>query len=243
MDSAALRHVGSSWSREGTCVPCTGRRTPNSVTREVPENISLWEYGPFLGDPRTAPSSQALTGHTWTLTHTKPTETGRYTQVLVITVGPSRCCHHISGQHDLQVTLENSPQETHSNSVPSLAESRCRQRSGVQTPTFPSCLGPTQAPQWDPLRGGFSFSKLLMRGTQAGTKRGLHKQQVRKEKKRTPCPGPEAARTLKVQWGRSRAWLPQKLLHRKILLIFFIDWRGQHNQGDITSYPEKFTYK
>lgn len=51
----------------------------------------------------------ALTGHTWTLTHTKHTETGRYTQVLVITAGPSPCCHNTSGQRDLQVTLEKQP--------------------------------------------------------------------------------------------------------------------------------------
>ena len=103
----------------------------------------------------------------------------------MITAGPSPCCHHTSGQRDLQVTLENSPQETHSNSVPSLAESRRRQQRGGQVPTIPSCLGPTQAPQWDPLVGGCcSFSKLLMRGTQVGTERGLHEQQVRKEKKK-----------------------------------------------------------
>ena len=42
---AAPRHVGSSWTRARTRVPCTGRRTPNHcATREAPLLIfkNLW---------------------------------------------------------------------------------------------------------------------------------------------------------------------------------------------------------
>ena len=38
----ALQHVGSSWTRARTCVPCTGRRILNHcTTREVPPKITF----------------------------------------------------------------------------------------------------------------------------------------------------------------------------------------------------------
>ena len=55
---AAPRHVGSSWTRARTQVPCTGRWTPNHcATREVPPSLFL-----IPGEADTEPTlSQGLT--------------------------------------------------------------------------------------------------------------------------------------------------------------------------------------
>ena len=54
----APQHVGSSWTRARTCVPCIGRQTPNRcATREVPQFLSFFvfhdldileDYKPFI---------------------------------------------------------------------------------------------------------------------------------------------------------------------------------------------------
>lgn len=80
--------MGSSWSREGIHVPCTGRQTPNSMAGSL-QKILAYGVRLFPWGSKDCPILTALTWPHLDLTHTKHTETGRYTQVLVITAGPS----------------------------------------------------------------------------------------------------------------------------------------------------------